>query len=673
MPESISPPHRVEALYRQRWESLPSQSRLFTLLASAEPTGDPALLWSAAATLGIDVDAAAAVEAADLLDISASVRFRHPLARSAVYGGATETDRRRAHAALGASIDAEVDQDRRAWHRAKAVEGTDESVAEETVAAAERALARGAMADAAALLERASELTPDRSLRAQRALLAASALHEAGSSAAALRSLSIAESGPLDDDEKARISLYRSMIHFDMTHAGRATAEMVAAAAALAPIHPAMARETYLVALNSAVITGGGDGLSVREVAGAAVNAPAPQGRSAPADLLLDALVAVYTKGFAASGAPVREALAAFRRELDEPDEGDESERTGRWLAYAARTAGAMFDDELSIRLGLRNAERVRESGSLASLPAALVACGSALAIAGDLAGAADFAAQTAAVARATGAPVPPYADLFLAAWRGREADAVRLAEIAAEVGDGDGAGPSLVHYALAVGHNATGRYAEAADEARRASRSAELVTGSLALPELVEGASRAGQREAAIAASEELLSRTSICATPMAQGMAAQARALVTDDESAEGLYEAAIEHLERTRLRGSLARAQLTYGEWLRRAGQRQRAREQLRTAHATFLSIGAEEFAQRAAGELRATGEHPRSRTHGPPTLTDQELHIARLVARGGTSREVAAQLFLSPRTIEAHLRSIFRKLDITSRRQLRELDL
>jgi DNA-binding CsgD family transcriptional regulator len=676
VPESASAAHRVEELYLRRWEALPPKSRLLMLLASAEPTADPALLWSAAASLGIDVDAAAPAEAADLLEISTTVRFRHPLARSAVYRGSTGPDRRRVHAALGAATDPKVDPDRRAWHRAKAVVGTDEHVAEETAAAADRALRRGAMADAAALLERATELTPDRSVRAQRAVLAANALHEAGASAAALRSLAVAESGPLDDAEKARLNLYRAMISFDMTHAGRATVQMVDAAVALAPTNPAMSRETYLVALNAAVITGAtDDGLNVREVAAAAAaHAPRPAGPPAPADLLLDGLVAAYTTGFAEAGPQLRAALAAFRDALDAEPSGEEADRTGRWLALAARTAGAMFDDELTIRLGQRNVERVRESGSLTSLPAALVACGSALALAGDLAGAADIAAQTAAIARATGTPAPPYTDLFLAAWRGRRTDSDRLDEIARDAGDGNGAGPSLVHYALAVSHNATGRYAEAAEEAMRASWSDELVTGSLALPELVEGAARSGQKDAAVEAFERLVSRTSMCATPMALGVVAQANALVADDDSAEAHFEAAIRHLEDTRLTGTLARAHLTFGEWLRRSGHRQRAREHLRTAHESFLRMGAEEFALRAARELRATGEHPRSRAPGQPTaLTDQELHIARLVAAGGTSREVAAQLYLSPRTIEAHLRSIFRKLGITSRRQLRELEL
>ena len=671
--EAISAPRRVEELYFRRSESLPPETRLLLLLASAEPTADAALLWSAAAGLRIDIDAAGPAEAADLLEITSSVRFRHPLARSAVYGGATAEDRGRVHEALASAIDPAIDPDRHAWHRAKAVSGTDETVASESVAAAHRALARGGMADAAALLERGTELTPDPTTRSKRALLAAQALHEAGASASALRSLTIAETGSLDNVERARIELYRAMISFDTTHGGEATAQMIAAARSLAPFDPAMSRETYLVALDAAVITGGeGGNPSVRDVSAAAQHAPRPSTQPVPADLLLDGLVAAYIRGFAAAADDLRRALAAFRAEVDAG--GDLSERTGRWLALASRTAGAVFDDELSLLLGIRNVQRVRESGSLASLPAALVARASSLALIGDLAGAADLAAETAAVARATGTPPPPYADLFLSAWRGRDADSDRLAEIAREAGEGNGAGPSLVRYAFAVTCNATGRYAEASDAAMRASESDEQVTVSLALPELVEGAARAGQRQRAEAALEMLVARTSVCPNPMALGFTSQARAHVADDGSAEGHYRDAIRHLERSRLAGSLARAHLSYGEWLRRGGARQQAREQLRIAHDMFSTMGAEVFALRAARELRATGEHPRSRAAGARvTLTDQEILIARLVAAGATSREVAAELYLSPRTIEAHLRNIFRKLEITSRRQLRELNL
>jgi DNA-binding CsgD family transcriptional regulator len=218
------------------------------------------------------------------------------------------------------------------------------------------------------------------------------------------------------------------------------------------------------------------------------------------------------------------------------------------------------------------------------------------------------------------------------------------------------------------------GDYPAAQEAAALASASHEMTNSNLALPEVVEAAVRAGHPRRAAAALRELSVRAQASGTPWALGLAARSRALTSTGPAAEEHYLEAIERLRNCRIATHLARTHLVYGEWLRREGRRQDARDQLRTAHEMLSDMGAEAFAARAARELRATGEHPRSRTAQPTdALTAQELHIARLVATGATSREVGAQLFLSPRTVEAHLRSIFRKLGITSRRQLRALEL
>jgi DNA-binding CsgD family transcriptional regulator len=672
--DGVSAPRRVEEAYLQRASRLPADTQLMLLLAAADATADSTRLWAAAAHLGIPIDAAHPAEEAGLLDIDTQVRFRHPLARSAVYAAAAVDDRRRVHDALARVIDPDLDPDRQAWHCAKAVAGSDEGVAAKSVAAAHRALARGAMADAAALLARGTELTPDAGVRSERALLAAQALYEAGSSDEALRLLAVAESGPLGALQTARAGLCRAMISFELTHSGDAPEQMVAAAVALGTLDAAVSRETYLVALDSAIITGGaGGGMTVREVADAAADAPRPIGPPGPTDLLLDALVAAYSGGLAFAAPEVTRALTAFRDDAGGADE-PERERTGRWLALAARIAGAAFDDNLALLLTRRNLNRVRESGSLAALPAALAALASSETLTGDLARGADLVAETAAISRAIGITTPPYGALFLAAWRGRAGDITHIGEIVRGVGDDDGAGASLAHYALAVSHNASGRYADAADAALRATRSSEFVTAGLALLELVEATSRAGLRAQASTAAEQLIARASVAPTPMARGFAAFARALVADDDVADGLYQEATEQLGVSRMAAYGSRVHLCHGEWLRRAGLRARARKQLRIAHETLADIGAEGFSERAARELRATGEHPRARGAAPASaLTDHERHIARLVAAGATSREVAAELFLSPRTIEAHLRNIFRKVGIASRRELKSLRL
>ncbi|PRZ08309.1 regulatory LuxR family protein [Isoptericola sp. CG 20/1183] len=675
VPVPLTAPRRVEEAYRQRAAALPQDSRRLLLVATAEPTGDPVLLWAAAAHLGIRPDAAAAAEDAGLLEIGSRVSFPHPLARSAVYGGAHPADRRQAHDALAHAVDTRTDPDRRAWHRANAILGTDETVAAESVAAAERAIARGGFADAAALLERATELTPDPGVRAGRAILAAQAMHEAGAPDQALRLLAVAEEGSLDDLDRARVSLYRAMIDFDTTSGDGAPARLLEAAETLAPLDPARSREAYLLALNSAVVVGGAPGhVSAEDVAAAARHAPAPLSPPEPADLLLDALVSAYTNGLADAVTEIGHALSAFEP-YDPAGEGPLHERTGRWLVLAARTAGAVLDDQTTHRLLRRNVERVRGAGSLTALPPALIHLACVLVLRGDFAKAADLAAESRAVARATGVVPLASADLLLAAWRGREDDASRLS--ATSVADDAGAAGGVAQYALAVSRNASGDYAGAADAAVRASRSPELFVRSLALHELAEGAVRGARRDDALPALHELTVLSSACGTPMARGLAALARALLVDDSAAdagtaEDHYREAIDQLGATRMAAHLARAHLLHGEWLRRRGQRQAARKELRIAHESFVAMGAAVFAERAARELRATGEHPRAHGAGPSTaLTDHERHIARLVAAGATSREVAAELFLSPRTIEAHLRNIYRKLGITSRRQLREL--
>ena len=674
LPDAVSVPRRIEDFYQHRSGSLPAETQSLLLVAAAEPTGEVALLWRAAEHLGIGREAAAPAEAAGLLEIDSRVRFRHPLVRSAVYRAATPPDRRRAHGALAAATDPRVEPDRRVWHRAQAVSGTDEEVAAELERSAGRARARGGSAAAGAFLQRAAELTPDPARRAGRALEAAHVKHQAGASKAALELLTVAAAGPLDARQRARLQLLRARVDFQLTRADGVSGMLLYAAEALAPLDAALARETYLHALDAALLIGGSDrGLSVLEVAEAARAAPAPPGPAGAVDLLLDGLVATYTQGYG-SGAPVlRRALEAFRiQETAGPGRyGDDS-----WLWLASRTAMGLYDDDLALVLVDRHVRLAREAGALAALPAALTALSVTLLLTGELAHAAELAAESTAITRATGALPLRNAQLVLAAWCGREAETLQLHASTAQgaVGSADSAEVTIAQYALAVLHNALGDYPAAEEAAALASASYELTNSNLALPELVEAAVRAGRPEGAAAALEQLGTRARASGTPWARGLHARSRALVSTGPVAEEHYREAIERLRSCRIATHLARTHLVYGEWLRREGRRQDARDELRTAHELLSDMGAEAFAARAARELRATGEHPRTRSAQPTdALTAQELHIARLVAAGATSREVGAQLFLSPRTIEAHLRNIFRKLGITSRRQLRELQL
>ena len=673
LPDAVSVPRRIEDFYERRSGSLPAQTQLLLLLAAADPTGDAALLWRAAAGLGIPPEAAAPAEAAGLLEVDARVRFRHPLVRSAVYRAANPPDHRRTHGALAAATDPDVDPDRRAWHCAQAVSGTDEDVAAELERSAGRARARGGSAAAGAFLQRSAELTPDPAHRAGRALAAAQVMHEAGALEAALRLLAQAAQGPLDARQRARSQLLRARVDFQLTRGSGVSGMLLDAAVAFTPLDPALARETYLHALDAALVIGSSDGgRSVPEVAAAALAAPPPTEPAGAVDLLLDGLVTTHTQGYEAGVPGLRRALEAFRvQETAEPGRyGDDS-----WLWLASRTAGGLFDHETGLVLIDRHVRLAREAGALTALPNALVAQSMALVLTGEFTHAAELAAESTAIARATGA-LSPGTQIFLSAWHGREAETLQLhaSTVRRAGGSGDSAEATLSQYALAVLQNALGNYPAAEEAAALASASYESTIRNLVLPELVEAAVRAGRPERAAAALEELSARARASGTPWALGLEARSRALTSTGPAAEEHYRAAIAHLGRCRIATHLARTHLVYGEWLRREGRRQDAREQLRTAHEMLTDMGAEAFAARAARELSATGEHPRARSAQPTDeLTAQELRIARLVATGATSREVGAQLFLSPRTIEAHLRSIFRKLGITSRRQLRKLQL
>ncbi len=673
LPGVLSVPRRIEDAFRHRSAGLPAETQTLLLVAAADPTGQPTLLWQAAARLGIGREAATAAEAAGLVEIDTRVRFRHPLVRSAVYRAAAPADRRRAHDALAVTYPQD-DPEGRAWHRAQAAAGPDEEAAAELERSADRARARGGIAAAATFRHRASELTPDPARRAGRALAAAFAWHEAGASEAARELLVVAAAGPLDTLERARLQLLEARIAFHLTQGADVPGLLLAAARTLAPLDPALSRDTHLAALDAATITGD-RGRGVLEVAEAARAAPPPPGPARPADLLLEGLATTFTEGYDAGAPGLRRAVEAFRDEPSPADPAAVAEHR-RWLWLAGRTTIGLFDDDLGYRLARRNVRLAREAGALATLPGALVFLSSSLVLTGAIAEATELAVECDEITRATGAAPLVYAHLLLAAWRGQQEETARLhaSSLEGAAGRTDGNEVALAHYVLSVLANGRGDYPAAVDAAARACEAHQPLNGNLALPELVEAAVRADRPERAAAALEQLSARARATGTPWALGTEARCRALTSTGPSAEDHYQEAVERLRDCRIATHLARTHLVYGEWLRREGRRQDARVQLRTAHEMLTNMEAGAFAARAARELRATGERPRSRSAQPTdALTAQELHIARLVVTGATSREVAGQLFLSPRTIEAHLRNIFRKLGITSRRQLRNLRL
>jgi DNA-binding CsgD family transcriptional regulator len=664
----------IEESFRRRIDTLPAQTRRLLLLAAAEPTGDPILVWRAAGRLGVGAEAAGPAVEAGLAEFGVRVRFRHPLVRSVAYWSAPAQERQLAHAALAEVTDRAIDPDRRAWHRAEAAPGLDEDVAGELERLAGRAQARGGLAAAAAFLERAVMLTPDPARRAGRALAAANTKFQAGAFGAAQDLLAVAEVGPLSEFEQARVDLLRAQLAFVANRGGDAPLLLVKAARRLEPIDTGLARATYLDALTASTLAGrlASPGGHTLEVARAASAAPRPLHDPSVPDLLLDGLAANFNESYAAGVPFLRQALTAFGRGMSADEEL-------RWLWLTTLAALHLWDDERWDMLSSRYVELARKAGALSELPLALSTRSMMLLFAGDLATATALTDEGRAVIDATGSQFAPYAAMGLAALQGRQAEASALIE--ATTSDaaprGEGIAMSVAEWTNALLHNGLGRYPEAMRAAQQALHYQEYPgmhypgIANWAAAELVEASARSGMTEIAADTYRWIAEMTSASGTNWALGVEARSRALVTEGNAAEGLYEDSIMHLDRSRVRAELARAHLLYGEWLRRQRRRGEAREQLRTAHDMLEAMGMEAFAERAGRELRATGETARKRTAVTARneeLTAQEAQIARLAREGLSNPEIGTRLFISARTVQYHLGKVFTKLGIASRSQL-----
>ncbi|HEY1970776.1 MAG TPA: LuxR C-terminal-related transcriptional regulator [Pseudonocardia sp.] len=660
-------PGRIENSFARQADLLPPRTRSLLLIAAAEPIGDPSLVWRAAERLGIEAGIATPGEMEGLLTIGERVTFRHPLVRSAVYRSASARERQAAHRALGEVTDQEVDPDRRAWHLATAASGPDEHVAIELERSALRAQARGGFAAAAAFLHRCVALTRDPARRTERALAAAHASLRAGAFDTALGLLAAAEAGPLDELGRARLDLLRAEAAYSLNRGRDAPPLLLRAARALDTLDLRLARETYLDAWSAALFAGPlvttGSLLDVSRAARSAGPSPEPVRAS---DLLLDGLALLFTEGRDAAVPMLERAATAFAS-AHIPVE--EVLRWG-WLATAA--AAAVWDFPTCRAVATRQVEVARASGALAVLAVGVNVLGQVVALAGDFGGAVSLIAEARAVTEATETHVASYGMLVFSALLGREDEAFPLIDATIEraTAEGQGIAVQYAHWARSVVLNALGRYEEALTSAEQASDDTpELFVAAWALSERVEAATRSGKAGPAAEALKRLTEQTRGIGTGWALGVEARARALLSEGETAEGCYREAVDQLGRTDLRPDLARAHLLYGEWLRREGRRVDARVQLRRAHHMFSSIGMEAFAERTRRELLATGEIVRKRTvETHNELTQQEKQIALMVRDGLSNPEVGARLFISPRTVEWHLRKVFAKLAIRSRKGL-----
>jgi DNA-binding CsgD family transcriptional regulator len=654
---------RIEDSFGRQLDALPAETRRLVQLAAADPSGDQSLVWRAAERLGIPVQAAAPAVEAGLVEFGGRVRFRHPLARSAAYRSASLSERQQVHAALAEVTDPQADPDRRAWHRAQAAAGPDEEVAAELERSAGRAHARGGLAAAAAFLERSVALTADPARHAERILAAAQASMQAGAFGKALELLATAEAGRLDEFASARVDLLRGQIAFASSLGSDASSLLLKAAKRLEPLNLDLTRETYLNAWRAASLAGRLAGADhMLEVSRAARALPPPTHPPRPIDLILDGLARLVTDGPAAAGPTLRQAVNIFAT-------GDISREEGLWSGWMAATV--LWDADAGRAIIARQIRLARAVGALEELPVNLIALAYDDAWRGDFEAAASLIAETDAIAEATGSRIAPYPAMFLAALRGSQTELTPLlaAAIAAAEAEGQGVAATCAHWSTAILHNGLGRYADALAAAGQARDDRHLYVSMWAAPELVEAAVHTGHIEVAADALERLAERTQAGGTDFGLGLEARCRALTSQGQAAEGWYREAIERLGRARIRTELARAHLLYGEWLRRDRRRTDARAQLRTAHDMLDAMGMEAFAERARRELIATGETARKRSvQTVTTLTAQEAYIARLARDGLTNPEIGARLFLSARTVEWHLRKIFTKLGIGSRREL-----
>ncbi|WP_033338744.1 AAA family ATPase [Catenuloplanes japonicus] len=639
-------PARVEQGFRSRLEPLPEDARLLLTIAGADPTGDPGLLWAAARHLDLDVSRAGADAAATgLAEFDVRVRFCHPLARSAVYRAAAPAQLRAAHGALAEVTDPVQAPDRRAWHRARACGGPDDDVADGLERCAARAQARGGVAAAAAFLEHAAALSLDRAARTARTLAAAQAHVDAGGADAAATLLHTLDESTLDAHQLARADVLRGRIAFTRPGDETGPALMVRAARRLSTSDPDAARECLLDAVEMSLVVGRAGGLMTRIMATVRTEAPPP---TAPD--VLEALTVLDADGH-------RAAVPLLRGVLH----GDPAPLWASRPALASMIAGELWDTEALAPIAAWLVKTGRESGSPATLRLGLAQQVVDAVLVGDVGRALVAGAEEEAIAQAVGGDPLLYHRLHLAAHRGRRDEVLALSEAATR----GAAHVTNLHWVTAVLHNGLADYPAALAAARHRD---ELFLSGPVLPELIEAAVRCQEPEIAAGALDALTAQTEASGSVTGLGVAAYARGLVT---GVEDHYREAVDRMSGSPLVPYRARAHLLYGEWLRRRTRRRDAVVHLRIAHDLLVTTGADAFARRAATELRATGERVMPRS-GPDyeTLTMQEIAVGRLVAAGATSKEVAIHLFISKRTVDAHLRNIFRKLGITSRAQLRD---
>jgi DNA-binding NarL/FixJ family response regulator len=581
-----------------------------------------------------------------------------------VYSNATSTERLQVHRALAEATDPRKDPQRRVWHEALAFNEPDEQLATRLESAASGCRSRGGIAEGAALIRRAADVSPDRQVRNRRLLEAAECYELAGAPIAALDALGEIDTPTLSGREQARLDRLRAHLAFSVER-GRESAELlVASAERLQTLDPVLARETYLEALWGATISGRfADAGTITRVAKAVLRwqHESPKDSAALGDLLLSGMCFLLTDGYASGAAPLKAALQRFR----ELGVGESLEMSWSWVAIE------LWDDEAWHEITNAQVSRARATEAVMGLPLLLNFLAGFLIFAGELQSGSLLIEEGDYVADVIGQPRPLYVALSLAAVRGDEDEVNRLSNAARKEGEqrGEGLSISTAEYYSAMLNNSLSRYEEAFALALSVVSRETLGISSWALFELVEASSRIGRQDEGLRALDILAEQASAADTNWVNGTYLGARALLSQPIDADRLFLEALTLLAKSRMRLQHARTDLLYGEWLRRQRRRSEARIHLRSAYDSFEAMGALAFAARAQRELAAAGSYVSlSMSQEQTILTPQETQVARLAAEGLSNGEIASRLFLSRRTIEYHLNKVYQKLGISSRRGL-----
>jgi DNA-binding CsgD family transcriptional regulator/energy-coupling factor transporter ATP-binding protein EcfA2 len=686
LPRAAPLSERIEESYRRRVAELPDPARLFLLLAAADPVGDPALVRAAAACLGLGPQAIGRAVESKLLEVGLRVGFTHPLARSAIYRSAPAASLRKVHLALADVTDAERDPDRRAWHRSQAVVGPDETTAAMLEASAKRARSRGGVAAAAAFLERAATLTPPTATRLERLITAAETARDAGDLEGALALLDAVDDGAPSTGQAARATLLRGHIAMGRTRGADAVRLLLDAAvllgqAGMSGVHEAV-RDAVVAAtwatatsdqarwlgLDHAQIDEVGEQMSLVRSSVAILDHPELDVNGSSTDMLIEGLRTRSLEGAPAATPILRRALDATVAAVDA---GDDADSTPAVFWSAIPLSDELWDEAAGLVLFRHHEAVARRDGALGVLHSTYRFHIRHLVFARDVEAAKRALAEGEALAEATGGGSYGSARILVAAWAGDYATVRRLADDIRRRDVGMfGPYPRIgVRVAEAVMGNALGEFGAALSAAGPLFRADWFSLAPAVVPEFIDAASRAGALADLREAEGWMAERARATDTPWSQGMAERVRALTRDGEEARVHYDRSLDHLSQMEGRTELARTHLLYGEWLRRRGSRGDARDHLRAAHELFETGGARGFADRAVRELRALGDRPRAEQDSRGgVLTAQEMQIAEFAAEGLTNPQIAARLFLSPRTVQYHLRKAYTKLGITSRVQL-----